>query len=80
MFKSDACLAAWLIFGLTVIHIIRLATFEFPLYGDEAQYWDWAQDLDWGYYSKPPIVAWSIAATTAILGNGEFAVRISSKN
>ena len=27
------------------------------LYIDEAQYWTWAQHLDWGYFSKPPGIA-----------------------
>ncbi len=50
--------------------------------GDEAYYWDWGRQLDYGYYSKPPMIAWlyalvdwigqgslfSIRATAAILG------------
>ncbi len=46
-----------------------------PLYVDEAYYWTWAQHLDWGYYSKPPVVAWAIAASTALCGDGEACVR-----
>lgn len=42
---------------------------------DEAQYWTWSQDLDWGYYSKPPGIAWEIALGTALFGNTEFGVR-----
>ena len=30
------------------------------LSAEEAQYWTWAQSLDWGYYSKPPMIAWLI--------------------
>lgn len=43
---------------------------------DEAQYWRWAQTLDFGYYSKPPLIAWIIAFSTAIFGDGEWAIRI----
>ncbi|HTC18195.1 MAG TPA: glycosyltransferase family 39 protein, partial [Stellaceae bacterium] len=48
------------------------------LYPDEAQYWFWSRHLELGYYSKPPLVAWLIALTTAIFGNGEFGVRLSA--
>ena len=30
------------------------------LYPDEAQYWLWSRTLDFGYFSKPPMVAWTI--------------------
>lgn len=42
---------------------------------DEAQYWTWSQKLDWGYYSKPPGIAWEIALGTALFGNTELGVR-----
>lgn len=45
---------------------------------DEAQYWFWSRTPALGYYSKPPLIAWSIAATTALFGNGEAAVRASA--
>jgi 4-amino-4-deoxy-L-arabinose transferase-like glycosyltransferase len=48
------------------------------LYPDEAQYWFWAKHPAFGYYSKPPLVAWLIWLTTDLFGNGEFAVRLSA--
>ena len=42
---------------------------------DEAQYWTWSQSLDWGYYSKPPGIAWEIALGTSLFGNKELGVR-----
>lgn len=42
---------------------------------DEAQYWTWSQSLDWGYYSKPPAIAWQIWLGTALFGNTELGVR-----
>lgn len=46
---------------------------------DEAQYWGWAQAPDWGYFSKPPMVAWMIWLTTWIGGSdAEPWVRLSS--
>ena len=48
------------------------------LYPDEAQYWFWAQTPALGYYSKPPLIAWIIALTTAAFGDSEFAIRVSA--
>jgi len=45
------------------------------LYIDEAQYWTWAQHLDWGYFSKPPGIAALIAASTALFGDGLLGVK-----
>lgn len=45
---------------------------------DEAQYWTWSQALDWGYYSKPPAIAWTIALGTSLFGNNEFGVRFGA--
>ena len=46
------------------------------LYADEAQYWRWSRSYEWGYYSKPPMIAWLIGAATAVFGNAEWAIRI----
>ncbi|TPV58554.1 glycosyltransferase family 39 protein [Aestuariibacter sp. GS-14] len=48
------------------------------LFYDEAYYRFWSLTPDWGYYSKPPMVAWLIATTTNIGGNNEWMIRISS--
>ncbi len=48
------------------------------LHGDEAQYWAWSKNLDFGYFTKPPMIAWVIAATTTLFGDAEWAVRLSS--
>lgn len=42
---------------------------------DEAQYWTWSQQLDWGYYSKPPGIAWQDWLGTHLFGNTELGVR-----
>ena len=69
-----ACVA----FFLLIIHIALINLNVWPLNGDEAQYWGWSQHLDFGYYSKPPFLAWLIAFTTSIFGNGPIALRLGS--
>jgi 4-amino-4-deoxy-L-arabinose transferase-like glycosyltransferase len=64
--------------AITLLRLLWLATDTPNLYADEAQYWIWAQELRGGYYSKPPLIAWSIAATTALCGDGEGCVRLTS--
>jgi len=68
----------YLLLGLGLVRLIGLYFSPLNLHGDEAQYWAWSRELDWGYFSKPPMIAWVIAATTSIFGNAEWAVRISS--
>lgn len=66
---------------IAVVTLWRLAILVFDppnLSFDEAQYWAWAQTVRLGYYSKPPMVAWVIAATTALFGDGEGAVKLGS--
>lgn len=45
---------------------------------DEAQYWLWSEDLSWGYYSKPPGIAWEIFFGTSLFGSTEFGVRFGA--
>ncbi|MBC6983749.1 glycosyltransferase family 39 protein [Caulobacter sp. 17J80-11] len=63
---------------LTLVRLVVLFTTPLELYPDEAQYWLWSRELDFGYYSKPPMIAWLIHLTTAIGGNDEAWVRLSS--
>lgn len=59
------------------MRVIVLFLTPLELHPDEAQYWLWSRDLDFGYFSKPPMIAWLIAATTAIGGDAEAWVRLS---
>ena len=67
-----------LLLGLSLVRFIGLYVSPVNLHGDEAQYWAWSRTFDWGYFSKPPMIAWVIGATTSIFGNAEWAVRLSS--
>ena len=73
-----ATIAFLAILALTALRIVVLFTTPLSLGGDEAQYWFWSRDLAWGYFSKPPMIAWVIAATTALFGDGEGVVRLGA--
>jgi hypothetical protein len=66
------------ILAVTLLRLLWLALQPAGLYPDEAQYWLWSRHLAFGYYSKPPLVAWAIALTTALFGQSEFAIRLSA--
>ncbi|CAK0746433.1 PMT_2 domain-containing protein [Gammaproteobacteria bacterium] len=60
---------------ITLYRAIALVVADLPLFLDEAYYFDWSRTLEFGYYSKPPLIAWAIAATTSLCGDGELCVR-----
>ncbi len=66
----------WLIIGLGCFRILLASAVPLDLIHDEAYYWDWSRQLDWGYYSKPPLVAWLIALSTWVGGTSVFFVRL----
>ncbi|HEX7967586.1 MAG TPA: glycosyltransferase family 39 protein [Stellaceae bacterium] len=70
--------ALWAVFAVTVARFVWLSLGRADLYPDEAQYWLWSLHPALGYYSKPPLVAWLIAATTALFGDDEFAIRLAA--
>ncbi len=64
--------------ALLILRIIAVIVSPLELYADEAQYWRWGQTLEWGYYSKPPMIAWVIHLTTALFGTQEWSVRLAA--
>jgi 4-amino-4-deoxy-L-arabinose transferase-like glycosyltransferase len=74
--EAETRVALWLVAGLTMIRMIALFRTPLELYPDEAQYWLWSRTLAFGYYSKPPIIAWAIWASTAFGGDTEPWVRL----
>lgn len=63
---------------VTLIRVVLVLSSPLQLYPDEAQYWVWSRHLAFGYFSKPPMIAWLIRATTALGGQGEGWIRLSS--
>lgn len=70
-------LAVAVMVALTLWRIITLSFDTTDLFVDEAQYWLWSRHLAFGYYSKPPMIAWIIRAMAEVTGsNGIFALRV----
>lgn len=61
--------------ALTLFRYYYLATGPIGLGPDEAHYWEWSRRLDLSYYSKGPVIAYLIAASTWLMGDTVFAIR-----
>ena len=70
----------FLILCLTALKIYAVFSTTFGLFGDEAQYWLWSQDLDFGYLSKPPLIAWALYFYTSLFGDSFCIIKIISYN
>ena len=67
-----------ILLALTALRVVGLHTSVVDLFFDEAQYWAWSRDLAFGYFSKPPLLAWIIAASDQLCGSGEACLRLAS--
>lgn len=73
--------AGWLAVVSVALVAVRWAALSWnatDLFFDEAQYWAWSEEPAFGYYSKPPLIAWVIGAATAVCGTGEACIRAPS--
>lgn len=66
--------AVWLLVAATALRLVLAAWL--PLFPDEAYYWDWSRRLAGGYFDHPPMLAWLIAAGTALAGDTPIGVRL----
>jgi len=71
-------LCVGIVAAITLVRLIGLRFSVVDLYFDESQYWTWAQQPAFGYYSKPPLVAWIIAVAERVCGSGEACIRSPS--
>lgn len=74
-------LIGWTLLALGLLtgwRLVVLATNGLDLMFDEAQYWVWAQTPAFGYFSKPPLIAWLIGGFGAVCGDGEACVRAAA--
>lgn len=68
-----ACIAL-----LTALRLWSLWANQTDLFFDEAQYWSWSREPAFGYFSKPPLIAWVIGLSTSLCGHAEPCVRLAS--
>ena len=64
----------WAVAVVVLVTAVRLWALSFDVtdvYTDESQYWFWGQNLDWGYFSKPPMVAWVSRLVTDLAGSND---------
>lgn len=71
-------LAFGVLCALTIARLIGLYFSTVDLFYDESQYWAWSRELAYGYVTKPPLLAWIIAAARYVCGDGEACVRAPS--
>ena len=79
LIAHDARIDRWIMGLLILVTAIRsLAILISPLElgVDEAQYWAWSQTPDFGYFTKPPLIAWIIGLSHALFGHEVWAVRL----
>lgn len=76
--RRDWIVAVAIVSALTALRLAVVAFTDLNIGPDEAQYWWWSKDLDFGYFSKPPMIAWIIAGMGTVCGDGEACVRAAS--
>ena len=64
--------------ALLAVRLVALYFSKIDLVMDEAQYWTWSRDFEFGYFSKPPLIAWLIAAMNEACGTSEACTRAAS--
>ncbi|MFV2034637.1 MAG: ArnT family glycosyltransferase, partial [Halocynthiibacter sp.] len=75
--RKPLLVAVSIVVGLTLWRVGFLALNGTDLFVDESQYWFWGQNLDFGYYSKPPMIGWLIRMVTGLAGSdASFWVRL----
>ena len=87
--RVDELLSAWpagrhltwlliAVAGLTLFSLGALALARTDLFFDEAPYWFLSRELAFGYYTKPPLIAWIIRGATEVCGMSEACIRAPS--
>jgi len=61
---------------LTTLKVAAVYFTNFNMFGDEAQYWLWSESLDFGYFSKPPLIAWLISFYSWFFGNSFMSLKL----
>ncbi|MEL0076762.1 MAG: glycosyltransferase family 39 protein [Alphaproteobacteria bacterium] len=75
--RGDLYLVAALV-SIAVLRSLAIVISPLELGVDEAQYWLWSQNFDFGYFTKPPLTSWIIGLTHAVFGHHDWAVRLAA--
>ncbi|MCB2021332.1 MAG: glycosyltransferase family 39 protein [Burkholderiaceae bacterium] len=80
LFAAEPGAGAFVIFLVLLLafRLVLLALSDTELYFDEAQYWAWSKQPAFGYYTKPPLLAWVIGLTTGVCGDSPFCARLGA--
>lgn len=71
-----AAMLSILVVAIAAYRLLVREALGLGLHFDEAQYFVWSLDPAWGYFSKPPLVAWAIGAARHACGDGAFCIRL----
>jgi len=62
--------------GLLLVRFLYALVYPLDPSGDETYYWDWGRQPDWGYFSKPPLIAWIMAVLQSIGWDSTLGIRL----
>ena len=65
-----------IVLSFIFLRVFAIISTPLELSADEAQYWLWSKELNWGYFSKPPMIAWLIHVSNNIFGDYDYSIRI----
>lgn len=71
-------LALRLVLALTALRLLWHLFTPIGILGDEAYYWEWGRHLDWGYYSKPPLIGWLYGSVGRLTGDSLYAFKATA--
>jgi 4-amino-4-deoxy-L-arabinose transferase-like glycosyltransferase len=69
---------AMLFGGILIVRLLVIFFCPTDLAGDEAYYWEWGQHPAWGYYSKPPGIAWIMGLARWLGSDSVIAIRLTA--
>ena len=68
----------WLGFIIACFLLRLVVVLVMPITAPEAYYWEWSQDLAWGYFDHPPMIAYVIKVFTLLGSDSVFFVRLGA--
>ncbi len=65
-----------LLCAVVAIRLVYAAVFPLDLAPDESYYWDWGRRLDYGYFSKPPMIGWLMGLAGWLGGDSQLGIKV----